>query len=72
MCPSGRRPFGNRESSTNSGSVKSSSLESENLVPLKHTVSQTHFVELVSQTVDQDLYAHHQRHLRASRQAQEI
>ena len=34
ICPSGRRPLGNKESRTNSGSVKSSSLERVNFVPL--------------------------------------
>lgn len=34
MCPSGRRPLGKSERRTNSGSVRSSSRESVNRVPL--------------------------------------
>lgn len=34
MCPSGSRPFGKRESNTNSGNVSSSSRERVNRVPL--------------------------------------
>jgi len=39
MCPSGRRPFGNRDKRTNSGRVRSSSRDSVNRVPLYMHVS---------------------------------
>lgn len=39
MCPSGKRPLGKRDSSTNSGSVSSSSRERTNRVPLVLHVS---------------------------------
>jgi hypothetical protein len=35
MCPSGSKPFGNKDSKTNSGRVSSSSLETVNRVPLR-------------------------------------
>lgn len=35
MCPSGSKPFGKSESSTNSGNVRSSSRDKVNRVPLR-------------------------------------
>ena len=42
MCPSGRSPLGNKDNSTNSGNVKSSSRDSVKRVPLSFPLVQLH------------------------------
>ena len=41
ICPSGKRPLGKRDKSTNSGSVSNSSRESVNRAPLCVHISET-------------------------------